>query len=112
RCGGRNRARPRARRAGRRRRCRARSRRATRRGRWGGIVDAVQPDGREASRDSGRLIDYVLVGDGLRAVASEIYDSRDESFVDGVTKAGEPLARTASRLASDHFPVVVDLRPQ
>ncbi|MEO0600891.1 MAG: endonuclease/exonuclease/phosphatase family protein [Myxococcota bacterium] len=76
------------------------------------VVDAVQPDGRSASRDSGRLIDYVLVGDGLRASASEIFDSRDESFDDGITKAGEPLERPVSRLASDHFPVVVDLRPE
>ncbi len=75
------------------------------------VVDALQSDGRSASRDSGRLIDYVLVGDGLEAVASEIYDSRDESFRDGVPKAGEPLERAVSRTASDHLPVVVDLQP-
>lgn len=74
-------------------------------------VDARQADGREASRDSGRLIDYVLHDDGLRVVASEIYDSRDERFEPGVDKAGEPLDRDVSRLAADHFPVVVDLRP-
>jgi len=75
-------------------------------------VEARQPDGREAARDSGRLIDYVLVDDGLRATASEIYDSRDEGFDPGVEKAGEALARDVSRRASDHLPVVVDVRPR
>lgn len=75
-------------------------------------VDARQSDGREASRDSGRLIDYVLVGDGLRVLGSEIYDSQDEAFDNGLTKAGPPLERAVSRAASDHLPVVVDLLPE
>ena len=71
----------------------------------------LQRDGRAASRDSGRLIDYVLHDNGLVPTASEIYDSRDESFSGGVDKAGEPLPRATSREAADHLPVVVDFSP-
>jgi len=74
-------------------------------------IDARQPDGRAATRDSGRRIDHVLLTSGLRAVATEIYDSQDEGLDALVAKAGEPLDRPASRAASDHLPVVVDLRP-
>lgn len=75
-------------------------------------VDAQQGDGRTATRDSGRLIDYVFLDEGLQAEASEIYDSQDEAFPDQIVKAGEPLARAVSRTAADHLPVIVDVRPR
>jgi len=75
-------------------------------------TDARQADGREATRDSGRLIDHVLITDGLEPSAAEIYDSEDEDLPDRVNKAGDALQPPDSRQASDHFPVVVDLLPR
>ncbi|MEN0065035.1 MAG: endonuclease/exonuclease/phosphatase family protein [Myxococcota bacterium] len=75
------------------------------------VITARQRDGRSASRDSGRLIDYVLQDGSLQVVDVEIYDSQDEQIDGGIELSGEPLAREVSRAAADHFPVVVDLRP-
>lgn len=56
----------------------------------------------------GRL-DYVYTG-AAEVVAAEVYDACRDDPNAGVEKAGAPLECGRSELASDHRPVVVDLR--
>ncbi len=71
-------------------------------------ANAVQLDGRDATRDSsGRRLDYVFTTP-MGTIRSDVYDSRDDDgsgIADGDTVPG----RDASRDASDHFPVVVEI---
>ena len=75
-------------------------------------VPALQRDGRDATRPaSDRRLDYVLVPEALtRDAAGEVYDSTDEGQGPGLPLAGDPPDRYACETASDHLPVVVDLR--
>ncbi len=75
-------------------------------------VDALQRDGSPATRPaSGRIIDYIFVNGVARAegLRAEIYDSADEGR-EGIADAGAAPAANASRGASDHLPVLVELR--
>lgn len=72
-------------------------------------IASAQRDGRTETRDSGRLIDHVLLDGTLEVVGAEIYDSTDETGEGGLPKAGEAPPRETSRVASDHLPVFVDL---
>jgi endonuclease/exonuclease/phosphatase family metal-dependent hydrolase len=71
-------------------------------------LDARQADGRIGTREpSERRIDYLFANSAVRAPLTLVYDSRDD---DGSTLAqGEgPPDREASRVASDHFPVLCE----
>lgn len=57
----------------------------------------------------GRRLDYVYVG-AAEIVAAEVYDACRDDPDTGVEKAGDPLECGRSELASDHRPVVVDVR--
>ena len=66
---------------------------------------------RTATRDtSGRRIDYVFGTDAVteRIAGALIYDARDEEEIT-MTLAGAAPDREATEVASDHFPVVVDV---
>jgi endonuclease/exonuclease/phosphatase family metal-dependent hydrolase len=70
---------------------------------------ALQRDGRDATRDSSdRAIDHVYVDVDVIVHGAEVYDARDEAL-NGLVMAGDPPEREATELASDHFPVLVDL---
>jgi len=56
-----------------------------------------------------RRLDYVYAGTA-EIVAAEVYDACRDDRNEGVEKAGDPLDCGQSELASDHRPVVVDLR--
>ena len=79
------------------------------------ITDATQEDSDrdETWADLVRL-DYVMVS-AAQGLDAEVYNAcRDNGVDDGpaggsVVKAGDPLACELSELASDHFPVLVDL---
>ena len=74
------------------------------------VVDALQADGRAATRPSSdRRLDYIFGSEPVMAsiVAAEVYDSRDEQLSQ-LSKSGETPMRDASDSASDHLPVVVD----
>ncbi|MFT4622477.1 MAG: endonuclease/exonuclease/phosphatase family metal-dependent hydrolase [Myxococcota bacterium] len=72
------------------------------------IVDAAQLDGRYATRDSSdRRIDYALVSGGIE-VRGEVYDSRDDDG-SGIADGDTLPERDATSVASDHFPVLVEL---
>lgn len=76
------------------------------------VVEAAQMDGSLATRnESGRRIDYILVGADLvsRVRGSEIYDARDDGAGVGLEKAGDPPLRNVSERAADHLPVFIDL---
>lgn len=76
------------------------------------VLDAEQADGRPATRDSsGRRIDYVAVDPDLveRVLGTLVYDSRDDDQV-SLNLEGNRPDRAVSAEASDHFPVVVELR--
>jgi len=71
------------------------------------------PDRKETWRDIVRL-DYVWL-DGPQYVTGEVYNAcRDDGVDDapqgdGIEKAGDPLSCDTGELASDHFPVIVDV---
>lgn len=71
------------------------------------------PDRKQTWRDIVRL-DYVWL-DGPQYVAGEVYNACRDDGVDAdppgdfLEKAGEPLSCDTGELASDHFPVVVDV---
>jgi endonuclease/exonuclease/phosphatase family metal-dependent hydrolase len=70
-------------------------------------VDALQLDGRTATRDeSDRRLDYVFAHPSVDA-SGEVYDARDDDG-SGLPKSGSPPARESTATAADHFPVVVD----
>jgi len=75
-------------------------------------VAAQQSDGRAFTWPSdgtnGWTYDYVLVESSLEILGSEVYDSRDEPGT--LPKAGAALDRSALVNASDHHPVLADLR--
>ena len=75
-------------------------------------VEAMQPDGRDATRDvSGRRLDYLWVSPAIAsrcAIQAEVYDARDDAS-SALTFAGSPPAREATAQASDHFPVIADI---
>lgn len=56
-----------------------------------------------------RRLDYVFVG-SADIVAAEVYEACRDDQNEGVEKAGSPLECGQSELASDHRPMVVDLR--
>lgn len=72
------------------------------------------PDRRQTWRDIARL-DYVFLSEA-EFVDGEVYNACRDDGVDEappgdvLEKSGEPLACAVSELASDHFPVVVDIR--
>jgi endonuclease/exonuclease/phosphatase family metal-dependent hydrolase len=73
-------------------------------------VDAFQTDGDDATHVGGGRIDYLWTSAALRMRAAEVYDSNDEGL-GGLPKAGDPLPKGTSAIASDHLPVFVDLEP-
>ncbi len=54
-------------------------------------------------------LDYVYVG-GADIIASEVYEACQDDGSGGIEKAGEPVDCGLSEVASDHRPVVVDIR--
>lgn len=58
---------------------------------------------------TGARLDYVYTG-AAEVVAAEVYEACRDERDDGVDKAGDRLGCGQSELASDHRPVVVDLR--
>jgi endonuclease/exonuclease/phosphatase family metal-dependent hydrolase len=77
------------------------------------VLDATQPDGREATREaSGRRIDYLVVSGAVVAGApiTEVYDARDDAD-SALQLAADPPAREATVEASDHLPLVLELVP-
>lgn len=76
------------------------------------VIDLAQADGELATRDaSGRRIDYILVSSEVHARewAGEVYDARDDAL-STFDYAGDAPAANATNVASDHFPVVADVR--
>lgn len=76
------------------------------------IIDAVQADGRSATRPSSdRRLDYIFGSAPVTAnvLDTEVYDSRDEQLSD-LPKTGDAPARDVSDESSDHLPVVVDFQ--
>ncbi|MEM6292347.1 MAG: endonuclease/exonuclease/phosphatase family protein [Myxococcota bacterium] len=57
----------------------------------------------------GSRLDYVYVG-GAQVVGSEVYEACQDDGAGGIDKVGEALDCGISEEASDHRPVVVDLR--
>jgi exonuclease III len=77
------------------------------------VIPQRQKDGSEATRpSSGRHIDYIFMSPLLIAQSpkAEIYDSTDETLAGGLPKNGAALASNTSGIASDHFPVFMDLK--
>ena len=73
------------------------------------VVDALQLDGRDATRDSsGRRLDYFLVSSRARVAGAQVYDARDDDG-SGLPMSGSPPARDTTVRASDHFPVFMDV---
>ncbi|HMV68543.1 MAG TPA: endonuclease/exonuclease/phosphatase family protein [Myxococcota bacterium] len=75
-------------------------------------IGAVQRDGEPATRpDSGRRLDYVFVNDAVAGswVRSEVYNSRHDALP-GIADGGDPVGFNDSNHASDHLPVLVELR--
>jgi endonuclease/exonuclease/phosphatase family metal-dependent hydrolase len=54
-------------------------------------------------------LDYVYVG-GADIIASEVYEACQDDGSGGIQKVGEPVECGLSEVASDHRPVVVDIR--
>lgn len=54
-------------------------------------------------------LDYVYVG-GADIIASEVYEACQDDGSGGIDKAGAPVECGLSEVASDHRPVVVDIR--
>lgn len=85
-----------------------------------GLVDApaVHEDSTQMSTriPSGRRIDYIMTR-GVEVVAAEVYDPCVDNGVDDaptggrMEKAGTPVSCGTAELASDHWPVMVDLLP-
>ncbi len=75
-------------------------------------VDAVQRDGDPATRPvSGRRLDYQFVNDAVLGawLRSEVFDSRDEALP-GIADGGEATSYNDSNHASDHLPVLIEIR--
>jgi len=79
----------------------------------GPLLDAglqrVDPDYDQTFIPSGSRLDYVYVG-AADIVDAEVYDACRDAPGEGIPKLGDPLDCGLSELASDHRPVVVDLR--
>jgi endonuclease/exonuclease/phosphatase family metal-dependent hydrolase len=76
------------------------------------IVDALQLDGRDATREeSWRRLDYAYASQAIHdaGLVSEVYDPRDEGR-GGIEKFGATPGRDDATIASDHLPVVVEFR--
>jgi endonuclease/exonuclease/phosphatase family metal-dependent hydrolase len=76
------------------------------------LVDARQRDGEFATRPvSGRRLDYMFVNDALAGawLRSEVFDSRDEALT-GIADVGEPVGYNKSNHASDHLPVLIEIK--
>jgi len=75
-------------------------------------VEALQPDGRDATRDvSGRRLDYLWVSPSIAsrcATQAEVYDARDDAS-SSLPFAGDAPSREATAQASDHFPIIADI---
>lgn len=75
-------------------------------------LNLAQGDGNAATRDaSGRRIDYIFVTPSIhaRAWAGEVYDARDDAL-SSLDYAGDAPSPDSTAIASDHFPVVADIR--
>jgi exonuclease III len=76
------------------------------------VLDATQPDGRDATRDVlGWRLDYLWVSPSIAArcaIQAEVYDARDDAS-STLSFAGDPPTREATAQASDHFPVIADI---
>jgi len=78
-------------------------------------VPSWQQDGvSDGTYQSGRSIDYIYISPALHAKQptsywAEAYNAFWEGTFAGLPKAGAPVATNVSGLASDHFPVFVDL---
>jgi hypothetical protein len=69
---------------------------------------AVQLDGRDETRTSGRRLDYLFATPALAAGArGEVYDTFDEGLDGGLPKAGD-FPEIGILEAADHFPVFAD----
>lgn len=76
------------------------------------LLDPRQLDQAPSTIDTGSALDLLLVSPVLaeRPMRTEVYNSAlDSSNSAGIPKAGPPLAAGTSALASDHYPLVVDL---
>lgn len=72
-------------------------------------LERVEPSNDDTFIPGSRRLDYVYVG-AAEIIAAEVYDACRDDPNEGVEKAGDPLDCGQSELASDHRPVVVDLR--
>lgn len=72
-------------------------------------LERVEPSNDDTFIPDSRRLDYVFAG-AAEIVAAEVYDACRDDPNEGVEKAGDPLDCGQSELASDHRPVVVDLR--
>ncbi len=72
-------------------------------------LERVETAYEETFIPDGRRLDYVYAG-AAEIVAAEVYDACRDEAGQGVAKAGEPLECGLSERASDHRPIVVDLR--
>jgi endonuclease/exonuclease/phosphatase family metal-dependent hydrolase len=76
------------------------------------LLDPRQLDLSPSTIQTGSVLDLLLVSPILaeRPMRTEVYNSAlDNSNSAGIPKAGLPLATGTSALASDHYPIVVDL---
>ncbi|MEZ4239051.1 MAG: lamin tail domain-containing protein [Myxococcota bacterium] len=72
-------------------------------------VPALQLDGLDETRTSGRRLDYLFVSADLADGAlGEVYDTEDEGLGGGLPKAGAVPTYTTLQ-AADHFPVFADV---
>ena len=74
------------------------------------LLDALQADGREATRPSSdKRLDYIFMSQAVRDAeyAGEVYDAKDE-HLGGLEKSGNAPSRSASEDASDHLPVLIE----
>ena len=74
------------------------------------VADALQLDGSAATHVYGKRYDYVWLSAAVKFIAAEVYDSEDEGLGGGLPKAGSPLPRPTSAVASDHLLVFADVQ--